>query len=94
MAFAALRFALARLGAVLVPINFMLGPDEVAYILRHAGAPVGVAPDMIELGRDGAARDTQVVDCSWLPGEDTPGGGLEAGGDAPPGRACAASPRC
>jgi fatty-acyl-CoA synthase len=37
-AFAALRFALARLGAVLVPINFMLNADEVAYILRHAGA--------------------------------------------------------
>ena len=37
-AFAALRFALARLGAVLVPINFMLKADEVAYILRHAGA--------------------------------------------------------
>jgi fatty-acyl-CoA synthase len=36
--FAALRFALARLGAVLVPINFMLKADEVAYILRHAGA--------------------------------------------------------
>jgi fatty-acyl-CoA synthase len=34
--FAALRFALARLGAVLVPINFMLKADEVAYILRHA----------------------------------------------------------
>ena len=28
--FAALRFALARLGAVLVPINFMLKADEVA----------------------------------------------------------------
>ncbi|MGC2779381.1 MAG: AMP-binding protein, partial [Bradyrhizobium sp.] len=37
-AFAALRFALARLGAVLVPINFMLKPEEVAYILKHAGA--------------------------------------------------------
>ena len=37
-AFAALRFALARLGAVLVPINFMLNADEVAFILRHAGA--------------------------------------------------------
>ncbi|MGL6110277.1 MAG: AMP-binding protein, partial [Rubrivivax sp.] len=37
-AFAAMRFALARLGAVLVPINFMLKADEVAYILRHAGA--------------------------------------------------------
>jgi fatty-acyl-CoA synthase len=30
--FAAMRFALARLGVVLVPINFMLKPDEVAYI--------------------------------------------------------------
>eukprot|EP01136_Pigoraptor_vietnamica_P009331 Opistho-1_new@45739 len=36
--FAALRFALARRGAVMVPINFMLKADEVAYILRHAGA--------------------------------------------------------
>ena len=29
-AFAALRFALARLGAVLVPINFMLTAEEIA----------------------------------------------------------------
>ncbi len=36
--FAALRFALARLGAVLVPINFMLKAEEAAYSLRHAGA--------------------------------------------------------
>ncbi|MFL5360101.1 MAG: AMP-binding protein, partial [Myxococcales bacterium] len=35
-AFAALRFALARLGAVLVPINFMLNADEAGFILRHA----------------------------------------------------------
>ncbi len=34
--FAALRFALARTGAVLVPINFMLNTEEVAYILRHS----------------------------------------------------------
>src|ERR1700676_462210 len=30
-AFAVLNFALARLGVVLVPINFMLGADEAAY---------------------------------------------------------------
>jgi acyl-CoA synthetase (AMP-forming)/AMP-acid ligase II len=35
--FTALRFALARLGAVLVPINFMHKADEVAYFLRSAG---------------------------------------------------------
>lgn len=36
--FAALRFGLARTGAVLVPINFMLNPEEIAYILEHSGA--------------------------------------------------------
>lgn len=36
-AFMAVRFAVARIGAVLVPINFMLTPIEVAYILDHAG---------------------------------------------------------
>ena len=58
-AFAALRFALARLGAVLVPINFMLNADEVAYILRHAGARLLAAgPDLVELGARAAARET------------------------------------
>ncbi len=36
-AFAAMRFALARIGAVLVPINFMLNADEIAFILRKLG---------------------------------------------------------
>jgi fatty-acyl-CoA synthase len=31
-------FALAKLGAISVPINFMLGPSEVAFILTHSGA--------------------------------------------------------
>ena len=35
-AFAAMRFALARLGAVLVPINFMLKAEEAAYIVGPA----------------------------------------------------------
>jgi fatty-acyl-CoA synthase len=39
--YAVLAFAAARLGAVLVPVNFMLGADEVAYILSHSG-PAGV----------------------------------------------------
>ncbi|MEU0571330.1 acyl-CoA synthetase [Nonomuraea sp. NPDC005983] len=37
-AFVVAYFALARLGAISVPINFMLGADEVAYILDHSGA--------------------------------------------------------
>jgi fatty-acyl-CoA synthase len=68
--FAALRFALARLGAVLVPINFMLKADEVAFILRHAGARM-LATDsgLAELARAAAALDTQVRDFVWLPSE-------------------------
>jgi fatty-acyl-CoA synthase len=30
--------ALARLGAIVVPVNFMLGPDEVAFVLEHSGS--------------------------------------------------------
>ena len=37
-AFVALRFAAARIGAVLVPINFMLNAADVRYILDHSGA--------------------------------------------------------
>jgi fatty-acyl-CoA synthase len=71
-AFAAMRFALARLGAVLVPINFMLKAEEVAFILRHAGAKLlaadtGLAP----VARAAAALDTAVRDLIWLPAEDT-----------------------
>ena len=33
-----LTFATAKLGVVLVPVNFMLGPDEIAFILEHSGA--------------------------------------------------------
>jgi fatty-acyl-CoA synthase len=70
--FAALRFALARLGAVLVPINFMLKAEEVAFILRHAGAKV-LATDsgLTPLARAAAALDTKVERFIWLPAEDT-----------------------
>ena len=70
-AFAALRFALARLGAVLVPINFMLKAEEAAYILRHAGAQM-LATDsgLAELALSAAALDTQVREFVWLPSEE------------------------
>ena len=69
--FAALRFALARRGAVMVPINFMLKADEVAYILRHAGAKT-LATDsgLADLAQAAAALDTQVGQYIWLPSED------------------------
>ncbi len=69
--FGALRFALARRGAVMVPINFMLKADEVAYILRHAGAKT-LATDsgLAELAQAAAQLDTQVAQFIWLPSED------------------------
>jgi len=70
-AFAALRFALARLGAVLVPINFMLNAEEVAYVLRHSDARLlCTGPDMVALGARAAALDTGVEATVWLEGED------------------------
>ncbi len=69
--FAALRFALARLGAVLVPINFMLKADEVAYILRHAGArTLATDSGLADLAKSAAALETQVNQFIWLPSED------------------------
>ncbi|MGO9005626.1 MAG: acyl-CoA synthetase [Beijerinckiaceae bacterium] len=69
-AFAALRFALARLGAVLVPINFMLKAEEAAYILRHAGATMlATDSELAPLARAAAALDTAVRDFVWLPSE-------------------------
>lgn len=70
-AFAAMRFALARLGAVLVPINFMLRPEEAAYILRHSASRLlCVDSELVELGRQAAGLDTVVEQLLWLPGEE------------------------
>ena len=69
--FAALRFALARRGAVLVPINFMLKADEVAFILRHAGArTLATDSGLAELAQAAARLDTQVAQFIWLPSEE------------------------
>ncbi|MDB5943157.1 MAG: putative AMP-dependent synthetase and ligase [Ramlibacter sp.] len=70
-AFAALRFALARLGAVLVPVNFMLKAEEVGYILRHAQAQM-LATDsgLAEVAHAAAALETSVREFVWLPSEE------------------------
>src|SRR5271154_7603643 len=47
-----LAFATARLGVVLVPVNFMLGAEEIAFILRHSKASGMVA----EAGLAGTAE--------------------------------------
>ncbi|NEX62260.1 acyl-CoA synthetase [Noviherbaspirillum galbum] len=70
-AFAAMRFALARMGAVMVPINFMLNADEVAFILRSSGAKtLLVGSGFEQLGADAASRQTDVTRFIWLPGEE------------------------
>lgn len=67
--FAALRFAVAELGAVLVPINFMLSADEAGYILKHSEAKMlSVDSEFADTGRQ-AARDSEVTQFLWLPGE-------------------------
>jgi fatty-acyl-CoA synthase len=69
-AFVALRFAVARIGAALVPINFMLSAEEANYILKHSGAKVlCVDSGLANLG-DEASKGTDVRETVWLPGED------------------------
>lgn len=46
-AYVVLRFAIIRAGAVFTPINFMLNPAEVAYILEHSGASAVIAEDAL-----------------------------------------------
>ncbi|MBA0052333.1 long-chain-fatty-acid--CoA ligase [Streptomyces sp. AJS327] len=52
--FVVLYFALARLGAISVPINFMLGGEEIGYILRHSGASGLVIEDALAEGAEAA----------------------------------------
>ncbi len=81
-AFAAMRFALARMGAVLVPINFMLNAGEVAYILRSSGARtllVGAGFEALAVAavEQGAADGVQIGLQIWLPSEDRADGAPE-----------------
>ena len=86
--FAVLVFATARLGAVLVPVNFMLGPDEIAYILTHSGATGMVSESALRATADqalatagiqdgirgsiGPAEGWEDVDSWWREGDDAP----------------------
>jgi len=46
-AFVVCYFALARLGAVSVPVNFMLAASEVGYVLEHSEATGLIAEDAL-----------------------------------------------
>jgi fatty-acyl-CoA synthase len=45
--YAVLVFATAKLGVVLVPVNFMLGAEEIAYIIDHSGATGLITEDAL-----------------------------------------------
>jgi fatty-acyl-CoA synthase len=61
-AFVILRFATARLGAILTPINFMLNAPEIAYILEHSGAALFIAEDSLC-----AVVDEAIAQSHWKP---------------------------
>ena len=57
-----MTFATARLGVVLVPLNFMLTAGEVRYILDHAGVSGLVAEDVLVETAEQALRSPSVTD--------------------------------
>jgi fatty-acyl-CoA synthase len=59
--YAVLVYATARLGVVLVPVNFMLTAQEVGYILEHSGASGVVAEDALVPTAQAAIGDRPVT---------------------------------
>ena len=78
--YAVLVFATARVGVVLVPVNFMLGAEEVAFILDHSEASAFVVEDaLLEVGvRALDGLDVPVRAVVRLAGGDVPDGWLDA----------------
>jgi fatty-acyl-CoA synthase len=71
--FACVRYALAARGFVLVPINSMLGADEIAFVLRDSGARVlCVDREFANVGKLAAAKVTHGVNFVWMHDEDPP----------------------
>jgi fatty-acyl-CoA synthase len=73
-------FALARLGAISVPVNFMLTSDEVGFVLAHAGATAVVAEDVL------VPVVAAAIDGLPDPAVVTLRGVIDTGGPAAPGR--------
>ena len=77
--FAVLNFATARIGVVLVPVNFSLGATEIAYILDHSGATVVVAEDrFVPMVSDALDQSTTTaVVRGWIGRSSAPPAGWE-----------------
>lgn len=70
-AYMVVRFAVARIGAILVPINFMFKPDEARYVLDHSGAHTLFVDETTAATGEAAAPET-VKTIIGIPGEHTP----------------------
>src|SRR5579859_5791507 len=65
-----LLFALARLGAILVPVNPEFGPQEAGYILQHAGVrALAAVPAALDTARVAAQPLSPAVWLFMLEGE-------------------------
>lgn len=80
--YAALYFAAAEVGAVLVPLNWRLGAREVHQILKDSDARILFAERRFVVPLEGQLRGV-LLDGSapgWTPWRDLPGGSLPPGG--------------
>ena len=80
--FVVLSFATARLGVILVPVNFMLGADEITFILDHSGASAFVVEDALvpvaELAVAASAGAVSTLAVLSLHGGDAPASWVDA----------------
>jgi fatty-acyl-CoA synthase len=61
MDFAILNFALAKVGVIMVPINYMLNAEDVAYVFGHADVNACfVSPEFLPVARE-ALRLTEIT---------------------------------
>lgn len=83
VSYGALYFAVSSLGAVLVPLNWRLAADELAWIIEDAGARVLVSEPRFEPVLGGREYLVAAVDAPWL----ADGAGHDCAGDADPAAA-------
>lgn len=72
--FVIVNYALAKIGAVLIPINYMLTESDIRYILNHAEVNAILAAEQYIRLMDDAAKDLHithryVLECSNSPSE-------------------------
>jgi fatty-acyl-CoA synthase len=71
--FVCVRYALAARGLVLVPINYMLLAEDIAFILRDSGARVLCFDrEFATVGRLAAAKAEEIEAFVWMHDEDVP----------------------